>query len=175
MSELDLELFDPTQDVSIDGMQLVDIPIDDISDEAAQEAALLIENLSKFYYDEDFMRNHPSFKKRVDTDLESLRILFKMRKSDEVAHDLLLNAIAGNSGNASLYRSLTEIQKTIISITTKICDIITGLNNLMKGYQLEFNFDQDNNTEEGNEDEKESTDVTRCRGSKDFIKKMNEE
>lgn len=175
MSGLDLELFDPTQDVSIDGMQLVDIPIDDISDEAAQEAALLIENLSKFYYDEDFMRNHPSFKKRVDTDLESLRILFKMRKSDEVAHDLLLNAIAGNSGNASLYRSLTEIQKTIISITTKICDIITGLNNLMKGYQLELNFEQDDNKEEGVEDEKESIDVTRCRGSKDFIKKMNEE
>lgn len=175
MSGLDLELFDPTQDVSIDGMQLVDIPIDDISDEAAQEAALLIENLSKFYYDEDFMRNHPSFKKRVDTDLESLRILFKMRKSDEVAHDLLLNAIAGNSGNASLYRSLTEIQKTIISITTKICDIITGLNNLMKGYQLELNFDQDENIEEGSGEEKESTDVTRCRGSKDFIKKMNEE
>ena len=92
MSELDLELFDPSQDVSIDGMQLVDIPIDDISDEAAQEAALLIENLSKFYYDEDFMRRNPAFKKRVDTDLESLRILFKMRRADEEAHWIALLA-----------------------------------------------------------------------------------
>jgi cell division topological specificity factor len=40
---------------------------------------------------------------------------------------------------------------------------------------LELNFEQDENIEEGSEEEKESTDVTRCRGSKDFIKKMNEE
>ena len=155
--------------IDVDGMQLIDIDMDGINDSALTDAVALIDNLSKFYYDEDFMKQHPTFKKRVDSDLESLRILFKMRKTDETAHDLLIKAISGNSGNASLYKSLSEIQKTIISITSKIGDIVEGLNNLMKGYQLEFNFDNKNNEESGEEINGAS------RGSKEFIEKMSRE
>lgn len=160
----------PLDDLNIDGMQLVDINIDDINEEAKSDAVELIDNLSKFYYDVDFMRRHPNFKKRVDSDLESLRILFKMRKTDEVAHDLLIKAISGNSGNASLYKSLSETQKTIISITSKINDIVEGLNNMMKGYQLEINFDHPENQEV---EEEHVMDNKTFRGSKDFISMMN--
>lgn len=156
---------------NIDGMQLVDIDLEGIDQSSKEDAITLIENLSRFYYDKDFMQRNPNFKKRVDADLESLRILIKMRKSDEIAHDLLVKAIAGNSGNASLYKSLSEIQKTIISITSKMGDIIDGLNNLMKGYQLEMNFDDPEPIE--TEDAIESVGDT-FKGSKDFIKKMNE-
>ena len=117
------------------------------------------------------MAANPTFKKRVDADLESLRILIKMRKADEVAHDNLLKAIAGNSSNASLYRSLTEMQKTIISITTKMGEIVTGLNNLMKGFQLEINFQEESTP--GTDTISSSQDT--YRGSKDFINKMNKE
>lgn len=167
------ELFEgmPTE-LEVDGMQLVDIDFDGIDESAKADAIALIENLEKFYYNDDFMKNHPTFKKRIDTDLESLRILFKMRKSDETAHDLIMKAIQGNSGNASLYKSLSEMQKTIISITTKIGDIIEGLNTLMKGYQLELNFDQETN-EESEEDESMSNGST-YRGSKEFIEQMNQ-
>lgn len=167
------ELFEgmPTE-LEVDGMQLVDIDFDGIDESAKADAIALIENLEKFYYNDDFMKNHPTFKKRIDTDLESLRILFKMRKSDETAHDLIMKAIQGNSGNASLYKSLSEMQKTIISITTKIGDIIEGLNTLMKGYQLELNFDQETN-EESEEDESMSNGSTH-RGSKEFIEQMNQ-
>lgn len=160
-------------DGNIDGMQLIDIDMDGIDAESKEDAALLIENLSKFYYDENFMKEHPAFKKRVDADLESLRILIKMRKTDEVAHDLLIKAISGNSGNASLYKSLTEVQKTIISITTKIGDIITGLNNLMKGYQLEINFDSPEDNEDGTDNEEDNIKKNTWRGTKDFINDMN--
>lgn len=156
---------------NIDGMQLVDIDLEGIDQSSKEDAITLIENLSRFYYDKDFMQRNPNFKKRVDADLESLRILIKMRKSDEIAHDLLVKAIAGNSGNASLYKSLSEIQKTIISITSKMGDIIDGLNNLMKGYQLEMNFDDPEPIE--TEDTIESVGDT-FKGSKDFIKSMNE-
>lgn len=167
------ELFEgmPTE-LEVDGMQLVDIDFDGIDESAKADAIALIENLEKFYYNDDFMKNHPTFKKRIDTDLESLRILFKMRKSDETAHDLIMKAIQGNSGNASLYKSLSEMQKTIISITTKIGDIIEGLNTLMKGYQLELNFDQETN-EESEEDESMNNGST-YRGSKEFIEQMNQ-
>lgn len=157
-------------DLNIDGVNLVDINLDGINEEAKADAVELIDNLSKFYYDEDFMRRHPNFKKRVDADLESLRILFKMRKADEEAHDLLIKAIAGNSGNASLYKSLADMQRTIISITSKINDIVDGLNNMMKGYQLEINFDSPGNS---NEQEEQPVDKNTFRGSKEFISMMN--
>lgn len=160
----------PLDNLDVDGLQLVDINIDGINEEAKADAVALIDNLSKFYYDADFMKRHPNFKKRVDSDLESLRILFKMRKADEEAHDLLIKAITGNSGNASLYKSLADMQRTIISITSKINDIVDGLNNMMKGYQLEIDF---NNTHE-NEDETEPiSDNKTFRGSKEFISMMN--
>ena len=130
----------------VDSEPIVDFDLDGIDAESSQDATDLVQNLSKFYYNEEFMAANPTFKKRVDADLESLRILIKMRKADEVAHDNLLKAIAGNSSNASLYRSLTEMQKTIISITTKMGEIVTGLNNLMKGFQLEINFQEESSS-----------------------------
>lgn len=160
----------PLDNLDVDGLQLVDINIEGINEEAKADAVALIDNLSKFYYDEDFMRRHPNFKKRVDSDLESLRILFKMRKADEEAHDLLIKAITGNSGNASLYKSLADMQRTIISITSKINDIVEGLNNMMKGYQLEIDF---NNTYEKEDEIEPVLDNKTFRGSKEFISMMN--
>lgn len=153
--------------VDIDGLQLVDIDIDGIDEASKQAAEEMVNNLSKFYYNEEFMKNNPNFKKRVDTELESLRILIKMRKTDEVVLDVLIKAISGNSNNASLYRSLTEIQKTILSITTKMNDVITNLNNLMKGYQLELDFDKEP------DEEQTETLNSQHRGSKSFIEMMN--
>ena len=155
----------------VDSEPIIDFDLDGIDEESSKDAADLVQNLSKFYYNEEFMAANPTFKKRVDADLESLRILIKMRKADEVAHDNLLRAIAGNSSNASLYRSLTEMQKTIISITTKIGEIVTGLNNLMKGFQLEINFQEESNA--GEESQSSSKDTHR--GSKEFINMMNKE
>jgi hypothetical protein len=164
------DLFNDNIDMpDIDGLELIEINLEDINTSAKQDAIDLIQNLSRFYYDEDFMKRNPQFKKRVDNDLESLRILFKMRKTDEEAHDILIKAIQGNSSNASLYKSLSEMQKTIISITSKIDDIVNGLNALMKGYQLELNFDN----QEDNKDEKSEPTKNTHRGSKEFIEMMN--
>lgn len=153
----------------VDAEQIIDIDMDEIGADAIKDATDLVTNLSKFYYNDEFMAANPTFKKRVDTDLESLRVLIKMRKSDEIAHDNLMKAIANNSSNASLYRSLTEIQKTIISITTKMGEIITGLNNLMKGFQLEINFP----TQDAPENDEVEYSKDTHRGSKEFINMMN--
>lgn len=162
----------PEVEPEVDGMHLIDIDLDGINESAKVDAISLIDNLSKLYYDEDFMKRNPTFKKRVDTDLESLRILFKMRKTDEEAHDILIKAIAGNSSNASLYKSLSGMQKTIISITTKICDIIEGLNNLMKGYQTEL-INKEEEIDELDEDDGDFDPTSTCRGTKLFIEQMN--
>lgn len=160
----------------IDAEEIINIDIDGIGDDSMISARAMVENLSKFYYDEEFMKENPSLKKRIDSELESLRILIKMRKSDEVTHDILLGAIAKNSSNASLYRSLTETQKTILSITTKINEIVNALNNMLKNYQLEIQWKEEApNENDSVEDENTySNEIDRpIKGTKAFIEQMN--
>ena len=166
----DVDLFKDNNDI-IDGLEIVNIDIDAISEEAGKKAKILIEDLAKFYYNEEFLKSNPNFRKRVDNDIESLRMLLKMRSADEVTHDILIKAIAANSGNASLYRSLTQVQTTILQITTKIETIVNNLTTLIKGYQLELNFKTEQ--EQLSDSENTETSVTGPqRGSKAFIEKM---
>ena len=167
-------IFDNSGEV-IDGIDIVNIDIDAIGDEAEGKAKRLIEDLAKFYYDEDFLKANPNFRKRVDNDMESLRMLLKMRAADEVTHDVLIKAIAANSSNASLYRALTNVQTTILQITTKIETIVNNLTTMIKGYQLELNFKLEQ--EQMNSDDEEEVTVdnisSQHRGSKSFIEQMN--
>lgn len=157
---------------NIDGFEVVNIPIEDIGIEAQDKAKSLIEDLTNFYYDEEFLKKNPNFRKRVDNDMESLRMLIKMRAADEVTHDVLIKAIAGNSGNASLYRALTTVQSTILQITTKIEAIVNNLATMIKNYQLELSFKQEQ-TELSEEQPETSLDSNiTSRGSKSFIEQM---
>lgn len=163
------------EDGTIDGLDIVNIPIEDISKNANDKAQSLVEDLTEFYYDPEFLKNNPNFKKRVDNDLESLRMLLKMREADEVTHDVIIKAIAANSSNASLYRSLTQIQTTILQITTKIETIVNNLTTMIKSYQLELNFKMEQEQLK-NESEEPTTveDISSAhRGSKSFIEQMN--
>ena len=158
-------LVDPNE-----GIEVVEIPIKDIEDEASKLAINLVDNLSVFYYNETFLKENPLFKKQVDKDIDSLRILLKMRKSDEVTHDILVRSIGQNPGNASLYRSLSEVQKTMLSIQTKIDDTIKSLNTFMKGYQMEINFTPQKNDDEEHEELNSAT-----KGTKSFIETLKKE
>ena len=175
MNELD-NIFADNADV-IDGLEVVNIDIDAIDSEADGKAKALIEDLALFYYDEDFLKSNPNFRKRVDNDMESLRILLKMRATDEETHDVLIKAIAANSGNASLYRALTTVQTTILQITTKIETIVNNLTTMIKGYQLELNFKQEQEQLRSDTDIDDATTIedvsTQHRGSKSFIEQMN--
>lgn len=181
MSGID-DIFDISEDIIednsdiIDGLDIVNIDIESISTEADNKAKTLIEDLAKFYYDEEFLKSNPNFRRRVDNDMESLRMLLKMRSADEVTHDVLIKAIAANSGNASLYMSLTRIQDSILKITTKIESIVNNLTNMIKGYQLEINWNAEQNIE-GEIDEnslpEDVEELSATRGTKAFIQKMN--
>ena len=170
----DIFMDEPPLDGVIDSLEVVNIDIEGISSEAENKAKVLIEDLAKFYYDEEFLKSNPNFRRRVDNDMESLRMLLKMRAADEVTHDVLIKAIAANSGNASLYGSLTRVQATILQITTKIENIVNNLTNMIKGYQLELNFKYENEMNREDDGEIESIeDVSNThRGSKAFIEQM---
>lgn len=153
----------------IDPEDIINIDFDGLEESAKAEAEQMIDIVSHFYYDEEFMKAQPKLKNRIESDLESLRINLKMRKADEMAHDILLKNIGQNPSNASMYKALTELQKTILSITTKIEDTVTKLTNLLKGYQTEINFDQPETTS----DSDPTTQHNVHRGSKSFIDEMS--
>ena len=171
--------FDPSK--LIDGEEeIVNIDTDRIDNDSLREAIDLVENLKDIYTDPDFMKNNPKFATRLKTEVENLRILLKMRKSDEVAHDILLSAIGKNCSNASLYRSLSDIQKTILSTTADLSAKIKDINSMLKSIQLELNFKQQESEEIVNEETGEiittpDQEQTTFRGSKDFIKQMKRE
>ena len=169
--------FDPS-DLIDNEEDVVNIDTDRIDSDSLKEASELIENLKDIYADPVFMKNNPKFATRLKAELEDLRILMKIRKSDEVAHDVLLGAIGRNSSNASLYRSLSDIQKTILSTTSELSAKIKDINSMLKNIQLELNFKQEQEEQvDPDTGEITTTEVEQntFRGSKDFIKQMRQE
>lgn len=167
MSDLEYECLD---NFDTDGVEVVHIDMDEIDNNSQADAEKTIQILTELYCDDNFLKRNPRLKQRIDHELDSLRILNKMRRSDEKAHDSILTAISSNPTNASLYKALADVQKTTISLTTKINEIITNLHAVIRNYQTELNFDSPNDDNEDAESEQDQT----YRGSKDFIISMTE-
>lgn len=159
-----------------------DLPTDDMEDvytidtdlinkESNIMATSLISSVLRLYNNKDFVDEHPDFKKRIDTEIESLKRMYKMIKTDEIVHDHLVQAISKNPGNASLYMSMTKLQEKISSLDGDIKRILDGLNKICANYQMELNFEQ---TRKAAEDESlyDETGVV-TRGNKAFIDLMN--
>lgn len=166
--------FDPTDlaiDPAIEGLS-EEINVEEIEQVAKDESFAMCKNLRDIYFDEEFMAKYPKFKERLDIELESLRVLIKMRKSDEIVHDLCLRSIGLNANNGSLYKALTGIQKSMLNIQIQMDTTVRNINSLLKNVQLEFNFE--NNRQEENQQEV-PLDNNTTRGSKRFIEQMREE
>lgn len=161
-------------DIIVDPEGIVeDINISEIEDVAKIASFAMCKNLREVYFDEDFMNRNPRLKERLDVELESLRVLIKMRKSDEIAHDLCLRSIGLNTNNASLYKSLSSIQTSMLSIQKQMDETVKNINSLLKNVQLELNFDSQENASQQNNNIENTTDATR--GSKKFIEQMKKE
>lgn len=164
------ELFDPI--FPIDELEGVyDIDMDGLDEDSKNSAGEVIGIVTSLYSNEKLMKAHPQLKARIDLELETIRGLIKMRKADEIAHDAILKSISENKNNASMYRSLADIQKTSLSVTAKIHETLDRLQNMLKGFQLEFEFDE---PEEDEEDVEDDTPKSTHRGSKSFIQQMLE-
>lgn len=157
----------------VDNMEdIYDLDVENISKEADILAAANIQNLLKLYNNKEFTDDHPDFRKRIDTEIESLRKLYKMSKMDEQMHDHLCLAIAKNPGNASLYRAANELQRNILAIDKQIRDQIQNFNKIISSYQLELNFAQESTTEDTRQTTEMENGSVLSRGNKSFIEEM---
>lgn len=173
----DDDMFDNTLgDDVIDGIEVVHIDLDTIGNNAVERAKSMVENLTSFYYDEEFIKKNPEFKNRVDNQVENLRILLKMRDTDEELHDMLIKSIMAKPTNASLFVAQQKMQSTMTQILSQINSTVEKLTTLIKSYQTELNFkkEQEQLRNESITDEPVSAeDVNNThRGSKAFIQDM---
>lgn len=151
--------------------EAVYIDMDEISQQAENDSKFMLKDLSKVYGNEQFMAEHPEYKKRLDLELESIRVLLKMRRSSERAHDILVKQIGAKPGNASMYKALKDLQKSLLDIQTKLDETVRTVNNLLKNYQLELPFDKEENLEDGETESSGDHGASglRYRGSRQFI------
>jgi hypothetical protein len=162
----------------VDGIEVVSIDLEGIDSRSETRAHEMVEDLANFYYDEEFLKENPNFKRQMEIYKEDLRLLLKMKDADEKLQDILIKSIGQNPSNASLFMANSKIQTQISNLITKINETSSKLTNMMKGYQLELNFKyeqeaarQEANTESG--DVKDINDVsTTSRGTKEFIQRM---
>ena len=173
-------LFDDAKDIStpaglsVDDMEDVyEVDIDLISQDANTLAASNVQNLLRLYNNKEFTDEHPDFKRRIDTEIESLRKLYKMARVNEEVHDHLVTSITRNPGNASLYMALDRMQGKILAVDKQIRDQISNFNKIITSYQMELNFQNDNDLNGGDNTSSELDDGSvMSRGSKAFIEDM---
>lgn len=165
--------FDELGGLSIDEplTESVYIDMDEINDNAKKDSLFMLKDLAKIYGNEKFMNEHPEYKKRLDLELESIRVLLKMRRSDEISHDILVKQIGLTPNVASMYAALQKLQSAMVSIENKLDDKVKTVNNLLKNYQMEIPFEE----EKESEDTPSSSGSLRYRGSKQFIMDMQNE
>lgn len=60
-------------------------------------------------------------------EIENLRILIKMRKSDEQIHNMNVLSLTVEPGNAPLYRSLAQTQKSLLDIQKQTDETIKNI------------------------------------------------
>lgn len=166
-------LFEDDFKSNIDAEEIINIDLDHINQEALDSASTSLKDIVAMYSDESFMKAHPAFKSQLDSEINTMRRLYKMLQTDEETHDILIRNIGSNAGNASLYRSLSDLQKTMLSISSQIDDKKESIARMLKNYQLEVNASQ--MEEDVNDAVENSQDKTTFRGSKDFIRSMQEE
>lgn len=147
----------------------LEINLDQINKDSSEEAKKALDIVSRLYHDRKFLNEHPHIAARINLELDTIRGLLKMRKASEEAHDSIIMSLSSNKDNASMYRSLSEVQKTSIAISNKIHDTIDRLNTVCKDAQYMNDVPRDDDEESDEESEEISN---THRGSKSFIEQM---
>lgn len=159
----------PAVDPENAGIEIVSIDTDEIKTGAEEDAKKMCKELQDMYFDEEFMKAHPTLRARIDQEIYALYVLLKMRRSDEIIHDLNIKSIASNPANASLYRALNQTQASLMSLQRQIDDKVKDITALMKEKQTEIQFVDP--TQEAQNQEEQPVGNTH-RGSKSFIEDM---
>ena len=169
------ELFNQTTEPIIDDAEEeLDSPtlllnLDEINENAHNQAVEITERLSSYYFDQKYIDEHPYIPNKIAQEVDNIRRLLKMLAVNEKAQDTLISSIVVSSTKGTLYGSLTSLQNSMLSMQTQLNTLTSNLENIFREMQenCEKTFeekDKDVSSEDGS---------ISIRGSRDFIKTIN--
>ena len=144
------------------------INLDEINDSAKREATEITERLSNYYFDEQYLEDHPYIKNKIKQEINNIRRLLKMLSINEAAQDALIGNITINASKGTLYQSLTSLQNTILNIQTQLNKVTAEVENIFKEMQdnCEKTFEEKDKVED------QDTGKLVVRGSREFINSL---
>jgi hypothetical protein len=147
-------------------MEPVNIDVDEINNDSTKTANIIIERLSNYFFDEEYIKSHPYIPTKIKEETENVRRLLKMLTINETAQDILIKGLALDPSKAGLYTALTSMQNSTLQIQKQLMDRTDALEEIFKKMEDE--------TERSFKDKpKDNVNGLRVvRGSKDFLKKL---
>ena len=145
------------------------INLDEINDNAKQEATEITERLSNYYFDEQYLEDHPYIKNKIKQEINNIRRLLKMLSINEAAQDALIGNITINASKGTLYQSLTSLQNTILNIQTQLNKVTAEVENIFK--EMQDNCEKTFEEKEKIEDQENNGQMV-VRGSREFINSL---
>ena len=142
--------------------------LDEINNTAKEEATEITERLSNYYFDEQYLEDHPYIKNKIKQEINNIRRLLKMLSINEAAQDALIGNITINASKGTLYQSLTSLQNTILNIQTQLNKVTAEVENIFKEMQdnCEKTFEEKDKVED------QDTGKLVVRGSREFINSL---
>ena len=145
------------------------IDLEDVDKRTRNRASIIVDRLSAYYFDQKYIDEHPYIPNKIAQEVDNIRRLLKMLAVNEKAQDTLIMSITMNAGKGTLYGSLTSLQNSMLAMQTQLNTLTSNLENIFREMQenCEKTFeekDKDVSSEDGS---------ISVRGSRDFIKTIN--
>lgn len=145
------------------------IDLEDVDKRTRNRASIIVDRLSAYYFDQKYIDEHPYIPNKIAQEVDNIRRLLKMLAVNEKAQDTLIMSITMNAGKGTLYGSLTSLQNSMLAMQTQLNTLTSNLENIFREMQenCEKTFeekDKDVSSEDGS---------ISIRGSRDFIKTIN--
>lgn len=172
LNELMDEIVDPiaVDDSNDLDMPHIDINMDKVNSDAESQAEYITERMSNYYFDQEWVDNHPYIKPKIAQEIQNIRRLLKMLTINEKAQDSIIMSIAINASKATLYSALTALQNSTLNIQKQLDELISNLELTFKSMQT----DCEKTFVEKDKEKDEKTGSMVVRGSREFIKEMIE-
>lgn len=149
-------------------MPHIDINMDKVNSDAESQAEYITERMSNYYFDQEWVDNHPYIKPKIAQEIQNIRRLLKMLTINEKAQDSIILSISINASKATLYSALTALQNSTLNIQKQLDELISNLETTFKSMQADCE-----KTFADKEKEKDATTGSMVvRGSREFIKEM---
>lgn len=143
------------------------INMEEVNENATDEAKEITERLSGYYFDQKYINTHPYIPIKIKCEMNNIRRLIKMLEINEHAQDALIKNISYNAGKGALYSALTSLQNSTLSIQSQLNTLTEKLEDIFKKMQ-----DECEKTWSDKEKEERDDGTVTVRGSREFIEML---